>query len=355
MSQSIHIRRAVSSVGVRTSEIGSRVNTRNSAEAEPATGRRTSLRGRFRLACFGIPRNAITFEARGFRQTSDASRSRLEAIGRAFADGYHSALASDSTASLALCGGDAELEGFIFEGAAMALALRDILTPGRRARLASFLAAHGERHEYMIHVGAGWAFARLRRPLPRHVERFDPILRWLIVDGFGFHEGYFHWPRFIARREPPRLPGYFARAFDQGLGRSLWFVDGADALAVASHIVAFEPHRRPDLWSGVGLAAAYAGGAPPDALERLRELAVGFEAHLAQGAAFAAKARLRAGIPGAHTDLACRILGGASMSDAAGWSDEAIRDLPPETRGPRPGYEVWRERIRERFLAEGGR
>jgi hypothetical protein len=207
----------------------------------------------------------------------------------------------------------------------------------------------------MIHVGAGWAAARLRRSLPRYLERFDPVLRWLIADGFGFHEGYFHWQRFLIRREPTRLPGYFARAFDQGLGRSLWFVDGADALAVASHIVAFEPHRRADLWSGVGLAAAYAGGAAPGALERLRDLAVGFNAHVAQGAAFAAKARVRAGIPGPHTDAACRVLCGTSMSEAASWTDDANRDLPATTTGPRPGYEVWRERIRERFNEKADR
>ena len=123
----------------------------------------------------------------------------------------------------------------------------------------------------MMHVGLGWALARLRRSVTPYLARLDPLLGWLVVDGYGFHEGYFDWPRYIERRAiPSRLNGYERRVFDQGLGRSLWFVKGADVAAVASAIDTFPSARRDDLWSGVGLACAYAGGCGRAAIESLR-------------------------------------------------------------------------------------
>ncbi len=175
----------------------------------------------------------------------------------------------------------------------MALALLDALLPGRRDRLARLLAGPGAAHAYIIHVGAGWILARLPLAPERLLARLgDPVLRWLALDGYGFHEGYFRWPRSVERQEVPRkLRGYARRGFDQGLGRSLWFVDGADVRLIPRTIGRFPDDRQSDLWSGVGLACAYAGGRSRSEIEALRQAAGPHRPSLAQGAAFAAKAR----------------------------------------------------------------
>jgi hypothetical protein len=52
----------------------------------------------------------------------------------------------------------------------------------------------------MAHVGIGWAIARLpwlRRRIEQPLNRLDSLLRWLAVDGYGFHEGYFYWPDYV--------------------------------------------------------------------------------------------------------------------------------------------------------------
>src|SRR6185436_14746696 len=107
------------------------------------------------------------------------------------------------------------------------------------------------------------------------------------------------------------------RAFDQGLGRSLWFVSGANVDRARAWIEAFAPTRRRDLWSGVGLAATYAGGLDRAGLEALRSAAPDYRAELAQGAAFAAEARRRAGNLVAHTETACAVLCDLSAEGAA--------------------------------------
>jgi hypothetical protein len=109
----------------------------------------------------------------------------------------------------------------------------------------------------------------------------------------------------------------------------------------------FPTDRQPDLWSGIGLAATYAGVVSEEVLVTLRESAGPHRPHLAQGAVFAAKARQRAGNLTRYTDLAARILCGLSAAEAAHLSDATLENLPDDAS--QPAYEIWRQRIQQRF------
>lgn len=321
----------------------------------PRASRETANRmyGTFRHLLFGLSPDEASFARRGFHPGEPRARQRLELIGRTFLRGYNSALEEYRPARLEarLRAIDSEVRGFAFEGAAMALALLDCLTPWNRGRFRAFLLEAGEPHVYMAHVGLGWALARLRRDVRPALARLDPLLGWLALDGYGFHQGYFHPREHIADQQAPAgMHGYACRAFDQGLGRSLWFVDGADVDRIAAAIDSFAPARRADLWSGVGLACAYAGGAASREVDEIRLASGEYAAHAAQGAAFAAKARERAGNPAAHTELACRILCGVGAEEAARLTDEALDSLADCASAP--AYETWRERMRTRLSAE---
>ncbi|MBX3395579.1 MAG: DUF1702 family protein [Phycisphaerae bacterium] len=314
-----------------------------------------SMMGTLRTRLFGISRRETTFARRGFPPCPDDNRRHLERIGQAFVEGYQAALTWDVTPALIETLNDmpTEFVGFGFEGAAMAFALLDRVTPWRRDRIANFLEGPGERHTYMIHVGVGFALARLRRRVESTMSNLDPLLRWLVVDGYGFHEGFFRWREtFEARTVPGRIAGYARRVFDQGLGRALWFCGGAQADRIGMMIAAFPQSRRPDLWSGIGLASAYAGGVGRTTLEQLRGMAASDNsvAELKQGAAFAAKARERAGIMLQHTEMACEVYCDHSATHAARLTDEALAglDTSQEQQGATattPTYEVWRRRI----------
>jgi hypothetical protein len=243
---------------------------------------------------------------------------------------------------------DVELRGFAYEGAAMSLALVGILLPWRFRLFQRFRHCAGGRHCYMVHVGAGWALAALHAPLRPFLRRLDPLLQWLAVDGFGFYHGYFHTRRAISGQAfPRRLRGYERCAFDQGIGRALWFAYGADPERVTHAVSRFLESRREDLWSGVGLACAYAGGGETTALGILREAAGGNRPALAQGACFAAGARKRAGNPAPHTDAACRALCDLDAASAARLAEETREGLPPASGS----YQAWRERLQARLVA----
>jgi len=314
---------------------------------------KVSLLGQARRRFLGISPVEVSFAKRGFRPGEETARQRLEQIGIVFLSGYHAALEETVFVPLAhrLAEVEAELRGFAFEGAAMGLALLDYFTPWRRNRWRTFTEQLGESHVYMMHVGLGWALARFRRRVTPYLKRLDPLLGWLVVDGYGFHEGYFRWPQYIERQAiPTRLNTYERRVFDQGLGRSMWFVKGADVNAVATTINSFASVRRDDLWSGIGLACAYAGGCGRAALESLRTAANEHFPALAQGVAFAAKTRQRAANLNSHTETVCRLICGRSAKEAANITDTALKNVRAEDG--LPAYEVWRRRIQNKFALE---
>jgi hypothetical protein len=325
---------------------------KNVSQQKASTAFKLSL-GSIRQRLLGIAPEEASFARRGF--SPGHARERLELIGVVFLRGYQLALEETDPRGLAarLNQLDAESRGFAFEGAAMALALLDLMTPWKKHRWLYFMQSGGAKHIYMSYVGVGWALARLQRwRAVDHPQLTDPLLRWLAMDGYGFHEGYFHWPKFIRNRAlPGRLSGYSRRVFDQGLGRSLWFVNGADVQRIAATIATFPVTRRADLWSGVGLACAYAGGVDQSALTAMRAAAAPlYQAQLAQGVSFAAKTRQRAGNLAEHTEMACRILCGISAAEAALVTDHALKNLPYDCE--LPAYEIWRQRIQARFSSE---
>ena len=243
-----------------------------------------------------------------------------------------------------------ELRGFAYEGAGMGLMQLDCVFPWKK-RLKAFLAGPGSPYIYPAYIGAGLALARLRKQPERFLVDLDPILCWLLIDGYGFRHGIFARSRTIEEKAIPEdLSGYARRVFDHGLGRSLWFATGADVDRIAATIATFPPARQADLWSGVGFACAYAGGADRAVIETLRTTGSAYRSKLAMGAAVGAKGRQRAGNLVPHTDLACEILCGLSADMAAQVTDIALQNLP--TDGTEPAYEVWRQRIQEQFTVQ---
>ncbi|OLT29963.1 enediyne biosynthesis protein [Nocardiopsis sp. CNR-923] len=292
---------------------------------------------------------------RGFHPGEPNDRHMIETVGGTFLTGYGHAVETGDPERVVplLRGTPARFRGFAHEGAAMGFTVLDALTL-RGTRLTAYLDGPGRPHVYMAHVGAGWALARLPRPLWPRADRFDPLLRWLVLDGYGFHEAYFRTDRTVRRRRvddrPARWsghPDYAPRAIDQGIGRALWFVACADPVRAADLVEGFPVGRRADLYAGVGLAAAYAGGGD-DRLAALRERAGEHTRWLAQGGAFAAEARVRAGLEVPHVATATEILCGLTPERAARLARET-RPASGTAEGPVPAYEVWRTRLAERL------
>jgi len=299
-----------------------------------------------RLLC--ISDREVTFAERGFVSGSSGTREHLEAVARSFVRGYNTGLLHPAGSHAAELEGVPLIDrGFAYEGLAMSLALLDLLIPGRRRRWRTSIESIGSDHIYMMPIGYGLALARLRRRLRIPVKGLDPMRSALAADGYGFHHGFFTRPDSSAHGQIPRRVTPEARGlFDQGFGRALWFVHCAAPEGLASFVGTLPTQRREGAWSGIGLAAAYAGGVSRPVLERLLELGREYAPSLGQGAAFAAECRARAKNPAAHTDMACRVFCELSAEDAAATARQASSGLSPDDLEL---YETWRSRLRRHF------
>ncbi|MEU6039508.1 DUF1702 family protein [Actinomadura sp. NPDC047616] len=310
-----------------------------------------------------------TLEKRGFHVKNNDAREVLERIGRTFLAGFGDAVESGAPAALPARLKDIppRFRGFAYEGAGMGFAMVDALTfsGGRRTR--EYLAGCGDAHVYMVYIGVGWAMARLPRFRWPKLD-LDPMLQWLVLDGYGFHQAYFRTERYVRRHhQDPSFPwpahdphGYANHALDQGIGRALWFVGGTDPDVVATLIEAYPPARHSDLYAGAGLAATYAGGADEDELRGFWKRAGRHRPFVAQGSAFAAEARRRAGLEVPHTAVATEIFCDMPPERAAQVCTDIRRELdrPGSTAGAagedrRPLFEEWRRRIADEFASLG--
>ena len=302
-----------------------------------------------RKSLMGVPeKKALAFSQGDTPAWQQLERSVLSAIA-----GYHMTLEDSSLETLTqrLNTIEPELRGFATEGAAMGLTGLDCFLPWKQ-RVKEFLNGHGGDHIYMVHIGVGEALARLRRHPEPFLAKFDPVLRWLILDGYGFHEGFFRRRRYIDKQTlPSHLSAYARRIFDQGLGRSIWFLKGAHVGNVVTAIGQFDQARHADLWSGIGVACAYAGGAERTAIEHLREQAGMYSPQLALGAAVVAKGRQLAKNPALHSDIACEVLCELSSAEAAHVTETAFQDLP--INDSEPAFSILQQRIISQFEFAG--
>ena len=245
---------------------------------------------------------------------------------------------------------DVEWRGVAYEGAGMGLMLLDSLGPWKK-RLQPFIAGPGASYDWLLYIGAGLVLPRVPMRPERFLAKLDPFLRWFVMDGYGFYEGFFSGRRSIDEHiVPARIvgTGYGRRAFDHGLGRAIWFSSGANVTRIVTTIGAFPASRQADLWGGIGLACAYAAGVVDrTAIKALRTASGPYGPHMAAGAAVAAKFRIQTGGVAVHTDLACEALCGLSSEMVAHIANLARHDLPPD--GVEPAYEIWRQRLADQF------
>jgi enediyne biosynthesis protein E2 len=327
----------------------------------------TTMLGAVRKRLIAPPMDVTSFAVRGFRLDSPA-RPKLEESARQFSIGFEFAIEQKGNDAIAerLELLEAEYRGFAYEGAVMALSLRDVMSPmpgNKHVETFAGVGGLGEHQIFMAYIGIGFAFARLpkflwRRALPDQSKLPEhPALNWMILDGYAFHQAFFHTDKWVHQQYvSPRVPwkwkgshDWVLRAMDHGIGRAMWFVNAGDVEHLNNMINGFAPARRSDLWSGAALAATYAGGVDEDSLNEFVKKSWEFRAEVAQGAVLALKQRVMANAVVAHTKMASQIFCNMPPEEAAELTDWAAIDLSDS--GSVPAYEIFRQRIQSKFSA----
>jgi hypothetical protein len=284
-----------------------------------------SLFSRVKSRLLKLSPKEASFSRREFPGCNSSSREHLESVILTFIEGYNLSVDEPDPVRLAAhldASFSPAFVGFAYEGAGLYFSLIDLMLPGSKSRLNAFTHSAGERHDFIASVGAGFAIARVPlglRRLKSYQARLDPMTAWCLADGYGFHQGFFHWKRFIEMRQSPpeSLNLQNTRLFDAGVGRAMWWVYGADVKAIAKAISRFDAARQPEMWAGIGTALAYAGGESPGASSLLVELAGSYQFDLLSGIPFAAHMRDKGGNPAEWTDRVCAELLEMSVAETS--------------------------------------
>jgi len=226
--------------------------------------------------------------------------------------------------------------GVSFEGAGFGLALMDFGESGDDSRVEQLLTEMPEQ-KFVIQLGLGGALSHYDLSpnvvLQRmgKVKSFDPFFSWLMFDGYGMHQGYFKFYEAIAlQKRPEGLSAMQLHAFDQGIGRSLWFICAGVPELVRDFYNDFPPERRPDLWRGLGIVIGYSGGADEKTLVKLSNYSGRCRRYFQLGIIIGNKARVdgATGVPD-HTEGACSIVCGAESMELVELANSCMADLNP--------------------------
>ena len=286
----------------------------------------------------------VRAKERGFHIYNQNTTQLLEKIGNTFLDGYHLALQTNSIVTFFSESENLEkkFQGFFFEGLSMGLAIKDYFGITGKHNLDNLLDTKAMDHIYMINVGIGWANARLPFvDIEREVLKNSDILRALILDGYGFHQAYFKTKTYVNKQKMPKLSREAKHIFYQGVGRCLWFIHGANIGRIAQTIVRFPFEFRGDLWSGIGLAATYAGEISEIEIDKLKMLAGQFEGALKQGVIFAAAARRRADLVENYSVFAVEEFTEMSFNEAAKLPNLLLKKVDKSQNSIKQ-YQDWR-------------
>lgn len=242
-----------------------------------------------------------------------------------------------------------EFRDFAVEGVGAAYTILDAeLTGDRLTRWQS-----GPAHAYFgtINIGIGIALASLKQSVEAYIANLDSVLRWKIVDGYGFTFGHFNWETGVEQLHFPAYLSDEARhVYYQGLGRSLWIACCGEAQTIARLIARFPQAYQGDLWSGAAFASTMMGGVSKAGLEQVRVFGHDHLPAIAQGAAFAVNMRGSASVLLPRQELACQVYWRLSAHDVAAIAQETLQHAEERHQHERSGaYEGWRTHIQQIF------
>ena len=183
-----------------------------------------------------------------------------------------------------------------YEGASMGVAIKSIEETNSLNQWNKFYNDFGLKHSSQMHVGLGWAFAELNLKFKDVDLVIDPVLKYRVLDGYGYYEGIFKRRQSIRTQQVPQhFNEIELRAYNQGLGRSLWYIAQGEVEKLVKLINIFAENRHNDMWRGIGIAVAYVGGV--EALN-IEQLVIGSGQHLSSfksGVALLIQSRAKAG------------------------------------------------------------
>lgn len=244
-----------------------------------------------------------------------------------------------------------ELRTVAYEAASMGLYQRDLKQQNGQELWPAFSEQAGAAYMPDIYTGLGCAMAQEDLLIHPFVDLFDLPMHYRILDGYGFCKGLFRARQTLQQQSVPGgISDLYLGYYDQGLGRSLWYVCGGDPDKIKTAIDKFAAARQPELWRGMGIACSYLGGCDEAALIEVIAASGMHRAQLQAGALVSARARIDSQTSDGDIERVCRLWCGVSAAEAAALAADAYKQTAP---GSERSYAGWMSALDKQFRPAG--
>lgn len=257
-------------------------------------------------------------------------KDKMELIQATFQDAKEKATTTNDLAQLnkLLLNFPNEFVSVAYEGASMAIAIKSIQETDSLKIWNNFYHDFGIKHSSQIHVGLGWAFSKLNLDFSSFDSDIAPLLKYRVLDGYGYYEGIFKRRQSVRMQQTPQhFDPLSIRAYNQGLGRSLWYISQGEAEKLVRIINLFPENRCHDLWRGIGIAVAYVGGTETSVLQQLVNESGQYLPNFKCGVSLLIQSRDKANTISNDTNTICDFLFGLSCHSVS----NQLKDIEENT------------------------
>lgn len=236
---------------------------------------------------------------------------KMEKIKLLFQESKELALQTDDIATFigSLENFENEFRAVAYEGAAMAFAEQDLLSANSLTKWNLFYKQSATMYAVQLHVGLGWALAKENKETIPLFNTLNAFMVPRVLDGMGYYDGIFKQRATIkSLKISDRFDISDLKHYDQGVGRSIWYIAAGNPTKCNEIINTFPSERQGDLWRGIGIASVYVGGCDEDTYLELKKTAKDYFSSLAAGAALSVKSRVESNSVTNDTELVCKLL-----------------------------------------------
>ena len=203
-----------------------------------------------------------------------------------------------------------------YEGAAMTLALKDFSSGDSILNWKKFLES-SKKYACQIYIGMGWAVGQEKRTSLNFIEELDKNMQFRIWDGCVYFDGIFRQRQTIkGQNRLDYISETNYNAYDEGIGRSIWYICKGDEIKASEMIQQFSQERHSDLWRGLGIACSFVGGFEENALKTLVSSSGKHSAQLGIASAMVAESCIEANCLTSDIQLANQIFNKLNAEEA---------------------------------------
>lgn len=149
-----------------------------------------------------------------------------------------------------------------YESASYVLGDFDLQDKNDLKNWSKLYASADENHRFHMIIGLGWSFAKSgNSTLPVKDWEYDHVFRSMVLDGMGYYHALYRPRKTLLNQQYPEwLLSEDLKAFDQGIGRRIWYLYHDNQTKLIEILATFSEDRIPSLYTGLGIAFTYVSG-----------------------------------------------------------------------------------------------